>query len=444
MEKEEAILTEQQYEVVRLIAESQEGAKVSAIAKQLEVSLQKVNGSIRGLSKKGIIEADEPGSHSPLYWLCDGVEIKDEHGKMRVFIEKPEGAGIEKGGEGEDRDFSTSEEFIRFKGLEGIDKLKHKELREWLQTYAVGRKARNLVLRQYETNPMVRYSRKGLYDSLRRAGVKEEHALGIVDQVFIIEEQYAPYLSDSDRDMLLYRKNPVATQRRDVTFFEGDPSSELGRHSGRDMSLDMDVGIRQGMHRGGERGSGTGVIDKETLRTVIREEIKGVIPQEEEFHSESINPMETPQDFEMVEEPILDEKGDPKCDSKGNIIYLKRYLRTDKSEIAEKEWRNKYEELKDLFANLEKRLGDSKMQSEIDFLKGKLEAIEKNPPGGITPELSVELKKIEQSANVLEKTLDSLTTLAKAHMGVPEEEGKRVALTDKELEELERKRAEEG
>ncbi|GAI01659.1 unnamed protein product, partial [marine sediment metagenome] len=51
MVKEEVILTEQQYEVVRLIA-SQEGAKVSNIAKQLGITLQKVNGSIRGLSKK--------------------------------------------------------------------------------------------------------------------------------------------------------------------------------------------------------------------------------------------------------------------------------------------------------------------------------------------------------------------------------------------------------
>ncbi|GAI60483.1 unnamed protein product [marine sediment metagenome] len=449
MVKEEVILTEQQYEVVRLIA-SQEGAKVSNIAKQLGITLQKVNGSIRGLSKKGIIEADEPGSHSPLYWLCDGVEIKDEQGMIAVFIGESQGAGKGKGGEGggkDDKDFSTSEEYISFKGLEAMDELKRKELEEWLQTYSIGKKPRNVVLRQYETNPQIRYTRKGLYEALRRAGVKEEQAIGIVDQVFIIEDQYAPYLSIPDRDTLIRRKNPVASQRQGHNFFEDELRDPVLTERG----MDMGVGIRQGRHTQRESDSRAGV-DKETLREVIREEIGGL--QEDtssyenpaglggiEQHDNGLTSLSLP-DVEMVEEPILDGKGNPKRDTKGNIIYQKRYIRTDKDERVEKEWRNKYEELKNNFTDLEKRFGDSQMQGELDFLKGKLDSLENNPPGGITSELSVELKKIEQSSKVLEQLLNNVTTLAKAHMGISEEEGKRIGLTDKEIEEIERKRAE--
>lgn len=450
MVKEEVILTEQQYEVVRQIA-SQEGAKVSNIAKELGITLQKVNGSIRGLSKKGIIEADEPGSHSPLYWLCDGVEIKDEQGKIAVFIGKAQGAGKGKGGEGggeDDKDFSTTEEYISFKGLEAMDELKRKELEEWLQTYSIGKKPRNVVLRQYETNPQIRHTRKGLYEALRRAGVKEEQAIGIVDQVFLIEDQYAPYLSVTDRDMLIRRKNPVASQqRRGHNYFEEELRDPVLTERG--MDLDMGVGIRQGRHYIPQRESDSRAragVDKETLREVIREEI-GVLQEDTvglggiEQHDNSLSSLSLP-DVEMVEEPVLDGKGNPKRDTKGNIIYQKRYIRTDKDEQVEKEWRNKYEELKNNFTDLEKRFGDSKMQGELDFLKGKLDSLENNPPGGITSELSVELKKIEQSSKVLEQLLNNVTTLAKAHMGISEEEGKRVSLTDKEIEEIERRRAE--
>lgn len=451
MVKEEVILTEQQYEVVRLIAESQEGAKISNVAKQLGITLQKVSGSIRGLSKKGIIEADEPGSHSPLYWLCDGVEIKDEQGKIAVFINESQGAGKGEGGEGggkDDKDFSTSEEYISFKGLEAMDELKRKELEEWLQTYSIGKKPRNVVLRQYETNPQIRYTRKGLYEALRRAGVKEEQAIGIVDQVFIIEDQYAPYLSIPDRDTLIRRKNPVASQQRQgPNFFEEELRNPV--LSERGMGLDMDAGIRQGRQRESDSRAGVDKATLRELREVIREEI-GVLQEDVYENPGGLGGIEhdngmgslSLHDVEMVEEPVLDGKGNPKRDTKGNIIYQKRYIRTDKDERVEKEWRNKYEELKNNFTKLEKQFGDSKMQSEVDFLKGKLDSLENNPPGGITSELSVELKKIEQSSKVLEQLLNNVTTLAKAHMGISEEEGKRVSLTDKEIEEIERKRAE--
>jgi transposase len=88
MQKEEIKLTKQQYEIVKVVAEAVEGIKTKDIAKQFGVQIQKVNGSIRGLLKKGIIEADEESdSHSPLYCLRPDIEIneQEEQGKIKVY-----------------------------------------------------------------------------------------------------------------------------------------------------------------------------------------------------------------------------------------------------------------------------------------------------------------------------------------------------------------------
>lgn len=474
MGKEEIKLTKQQYEIVKAVAEAEEGIKTKDIAKQFGVAIQKVNGSIRGLLRKGIIEADEESDpHSPLYWLRPDIEIseQEEQGKIKVYAKSATGEKTEDegdGGIGKDKDFSTIEEYISFKGLEGIDELKRKQLEEWLTTYNIGRQPRNVVLRQYETNPHVRYTRNGLYDTLRGAGVKEDWTKGIVEQVFLIEDQYAPFLRESDRDTLLYRKNPNAAIQpmRKPVFDErfGDRPDERFREPVLEQRVfsytnrDRGYGQRQGGLEGkGVEGRDIRDIVREVVGEVLRNQQGDTVPRGRRYN---LNPyggydsggvtrqplgFSSPGDVEIVEEPILDDKGNPRHDSKGNIIYRKRYVRTDKEERAEKEWRNRYENMRDKFSELEKKVGDSKMKGEIDYLKGKLDSIEKNPPGtGLPPEISVQLKQIEQSYNLLVHLLDKTTNLAMAHMGIPPEGegGTRVALTDEELVELERKRRE--
>ena len=469
MAKEEIKLTsKQQYEIVKVIAEAEEGIKTKDIAKQFGVKVQKINGSMRGLSRKGIIEADEESDpHSPLYWLRPDIEIKEETGEIKVYAksatrEKTEDDG--EGGVGKGKEFSTIEEMISFRGLEGIDELKRKQLEEWLQTYNVGRQPRNVVLRQYETNPHVRYTRNGLYDTLRGAGVKEDWTKGIVEQVFLIEDQYAPFLRESDRDTLLYRKNPNAAIQpirkpvfdegrfgKDPVLLErfGDPVEQRGFSN---TNRDRGYGPRQGELEG-KGGEGR------DIRDLVREAVgEALRTQQGDTRGRQYNPnpneysggltrqplgFSSP-DVEIVEEPILDDKGNPRHDGKGNIIYRKRYVRTDKEERAEKEWRNRYEDIHDKFSELEKKFGDTQMKGEIDYLKGKLDSIEKNPPGTLPPEISVQLKQIEQSYNLLVHLLDKTTNLAMAHMGIPPEGGggTRVALTDEELIELERRRRE--
>jgi len=459
MAKEEIKLTKQQYDIVKVIADSEEGIKTKDIAKHFGVPIQKINGSIRGLNRKGIIEAaEESDPHSPLYFLRPDIEVEEqeEQGKIKVYAKSAIGEEIgeeEEGGVGEGKDFSTIEEYISFKGLEAIDELKRKQLVEWLTTYNIGRQPRNVVLRQYDTNPHVRYTRNGLYDTLRGAGVKEDWTKGIVEQVFLVEDQYAPFLRESDRDTLLYRKNPnAAIQPTRRTIFDegfGDRFDERFREP-----ILEQRGYRLRRDRFEGRGS-EGREIREMVREVVTEALRNQQADIKPRENNRYNPNEgyssgltrQPIDFsnaEMVEEPILDERGNPRRDSKGNIIYRKRYVRTDRVERVEKEWRDKYENLHAKFTELEKRFGDAKLKSEIDYLKGKLDSIEKNPRGELPPEISVELKKIEQSYNLLVHLLDKTTNIALAHMGVPPEGegGTRIALTDEELAELENRRKE--
>ena len=472
MGKEEIKLTsKQQYEIVKVIAEADDGIKTKDIAKQFGVKVQKINGSMRGLARKGVIEADEESDpHSPLYWLRPDIEIKEqeETGEIKVYAKsatEEENEEEGEGGVGKGKEFSTIEEMISFRGLEGIDELKRKQLEEWLTTYNVGRQPRNVVLRQYETNPHVRYTRNGLYDTLRGAGVKEDWTKGIVEQVFLVEDQYAPFLRESDRDTLLYRKNPNAViQPRKPVFDEGRFGKDLERFGADPVdqrvfsnTRERGYGPRQGELEG-KGGEGRDIRDivRDAVGEALRTQQGGINPRERRFQ---LNPNEygddrgvtrqplgfsSSGDVEVVEEPILDDRGNPRQDGKGNIIYRKRYVRTDKEERVEKEWRNRYEDIHDKFSELEKKFGDTKMKGEIDYLKGKLDSIEKNPPGTLPPEISVQLKQIEQSYNLLVHLLDKTTNLAMAHMGIPPEGegGTRVALTDEELIELERKRRE--
>lgn len=469
MAKEEIKLTQKQYEIVRVIAQSEEeGVKVGNIAKELGVTLQSVNGSVRGLVSKGVIEIDkESDPRSPVYWLRPDIEIKEDKEQETITVFANSAVGTEIAGEGgvgeigEGKEYSTVEEFIKFKGLRGVDDLKRTQLEEWLQTYSVGRQPRNVVLRQYETNPQVKYTRRGLYDALRRGGVKEDFATGIVEQVFLIEDQYAPFLPDFDRDLLIQRKNPNAAVRG-TPFFDDDRFREPLQQKRGAMGMGMEAGTGAGTGAGMAAGmganqfmpreTGAGVMDRitdrRTIRSIIQEELRHDDGDNFSGHgSGSVTPV-APQgvdlrDFELVEEPILDAKGNPRHDTKGKIIYRKRYVRRDEGERAEKEWRGKFEEQRDKLATLEKQITDSKLKSDIDFMKGKLDALENNPSGGISDELSVELQRIKSSSTVIERLLEDVTSLAKVHMGVPEG-GTRVALTDKELAELEKKRAEEG
>jgi hypothetical protein len=283
--------------------------------------------------------------------------------------------------------------------------------------------------------------------------------------VFLIEDQYAPFLRESDRDTLLYRKNPnAAIQPRKPVFDERfgerfDEKLPVEQRGFSNINRDRGYGSRQGglEGRGGE-GRDIRDIVREAVGEALRTKQGDTSPGRQYSH----NPNEyggydsgglrqppgfsSSGDVEIVEEPILDDKGNPRHDGKGNIIYRKRYVRTDKEERVEKEWRNRYENIHDKFNELEKKFGDTKMKGEIDYLKGKLDSIEKNPPGTGTlpPEISVQLKQIEQSYNLLVHLLDKTTNLAMAHMGIPPEGegGTRVALTDEELIELERKRRE--
>ncbi len=450
MAKEEIKLTKQQYEIVKVVADAEEGIKTKEIAKEFGVPIQKINGSIRGLLRKGVIEADEESDpHSPLYWLRPDIEIRkqEEQGKIKVYAKSAVGEETEEEGEGgigKGKEFSTIEEMISFRGLEGIDELKRKQLEEWLTTYNVGRQPRNVVLRQYETNPHVRYTRNGLYDTLRGAGVKEDWTKGIVEQVFLIEDQYAPFLRESDRDTLLYRKNPNAAIQpiRNKVFDEGG------------INRFWDIGQRANRSYMPQSVEGKGTED---IRDIVREAVAEALrtrqadtvrvqhsPNLDEYRYGGLARQPMNDDVEVVEEPILDDKGNPRHDGKGNIIYRKRYIRTDREERVEREWRNKYEDLHDKFRELERKFGNTQMKEEIDYLKGKLDSIENNPPGTMPPEISVQLKQIEHSYDLLVHLLDKTTNLALAHMGVPPEGegGTRVALTDEELAELERRRTE--
>ena len=420
----------QQLVLEQIIDAENEGPRAVEIAKTLGVIVQKVTPALKFLVKRGVIENDEGR-----YWVCEGAEVRREgeellarpKEKQPKEKEKEPTGGGQAGSELErEKEYSNLEEQMSFEGLEGLDKLKREALEEWLKTYSVGPKARTVVIKQYETNPRVRFTQQGLYDTVRNAGVKEDHAVGITEAVFNLENDCANFLKQPDVEELIGRKTALTEQKTSKKYFS-EPL--LGRRR------------RKGLDITGE-GEEVEEDDAVGLRMTIRQEIARALKIDGGTHThKSELDKETVPAIDVVEEPMLDKKGNPMTDGKGNTVYRRRYVKAeDKRDVELSSLMQKYESLAENFHSLEREHDNEQMNSQLQYLTGKIDTLEKNP-SNLPAETTLEIRRLERSADALNNFIDKATTLAAAHMGVPlaaPESGEytRASLTDDELEDM--------
>jgi len=418
----------QQLVLEQIIDPENEGLKAVEIAKKLGVILQKVTPTLKFLVKHGVIENDEGR-----YWVCEGAEVRREGEELvarpkekqpKEKEKEPTGGGQAESELEEEKEYGNLEEQMSFEGLEGLDKLKREALEEWLKTYTVGPKSRTVIIKQYETNPRVRFTQQGLYETMRNAGVKEDHTVGIVEAVFNLENECAKFLTPIDRDELISRKTTLTGSKTSRKFFE-EPLLRRGRER---RTATFDTGEEEEEEVG--------------MRTIIRQEIARALKTDGGTHTHKSDlDKETTPAIDVVEEPMLDKKGNPMTDGKGNTVYRRRYVKAeDKRDVELHSLTQKYENLTEQLHTLERDHDNEQLNSQIQYLSGKIDTLEKNP-SNLPAETTLEIRRLEKSADALNNFIDKATTLAAAHMGIPAaalESGDytREKLTDAELQDL--------